>query len=134
MSTNKRPMPKWTKAPDQLVAYLEEIMGGHPGVELKKMFGYPVAFTNGQMACGVFQESLMMRLSYSDRKNFLEKYDTRLFEPMPGRPMKEYVLIPDTLINEAKLLRPWIEKSLAYVGSIPKKPKPKAKASKKKQE
>jgi hypothetical protein len=57
MSTSKRSMPKWTKAPDQLVAYFEEIMSGRPGVELKKMFGYPVAFTNGQMACGVFQES-----------------------------------------------------------------------------
>jgi TfoX/Sxy family transcriptional regulator of competence genes len=127
-------MPKWTKAPEKLVAFFEEIMGGCPGVELKKMFGYPVAFTNGQMACGVFQDSLMMRLSDSDRKTFLEKYDTKLFEPMPGRPMKEYVLIPATLMNETKQLKPWLEKSLAYAGSIPKKQKPKAKESKKKQE
>ena len=74
----------------------------------------------------------MMRLSDSDRKAFLEKYDTKLFEPMPGRPMKEYVLIPDTLMKESKQLRPWIERSLAYAGSLPKKQRPKDKDSNKK--
>ena len=45
----KRGMPKWTKAPDALVALFGDAIKGLPGVEARKMFGYPAAFVNGNM-------------------------------------------------------------------------------------
>ncbi len=73
------------------------------------------------MFLGVFQSNLFLRLSESDRKTFMEKYKTKLFEPMPGRPMKEYALVPETLLKTPKDLKEWIEKSRTYVSHLPAK-------------
>jgi len=45
------------------------------------------------------------------------------FEPMPGRVMREYVVVPKVLLNAPEQLHAWVEKSLAYVSSLPAKPK-----------
>lgn len=42
-------MPKWTKAPASLVAQFGRAVEPLPDVETRKMFGYPAAFTGGQM-------------------------------------------------------------------------------------
>jgi hypothetical protein len=49
------------------------------------------------------------------------------FEPMPGRVMKEYVVVPKEMTKSSDL-KTWIDKSLAYVSGLP----PKRKKSKKK--
>jgi hypothetical protein len=45
------------------------------------------------------------------------------FEPMSGRVMREYVVVPKVLLKAPGELRAWVEKSLAYVSSLPAKPK-----------
>jgi TfoX/Sxy family transcriptional regulator of competence genes len=122
MPSEKRAMPKWTKAPDTLVDQFNQLITGLPDTESKKMFGYPCAFSANQMFFGVFQSNLFLRLSESDRKTFIEKYKTNLFEPMPGRPMKEYALVPETLLKNPTDLKTWIKKSRMYVSQLPAKP------------
>jgi TfoX/Sxy family transcriptional regulator of competence genes len=77
------------------------------------------------MFMGVYQEDIFLRLSKSDRKEFLKLDLARLFEPMPGRPMQEYVILPPRLLKDPARLEKWIEKSLAYVSSLPPKGKKK---------
>ncbi len=49
-----------------------------------------------------------------------------LFEPMKGRPMREYVVLPKEILNSPAILEEWIKKSLDFVSSLPpKKPKKK---------
>ncbi len=122
MAKAKREMPKWTKAPDAMVALFNEMLRETPGAEIRKMFGYPVAFAASQMFCGLFQSSMMLRLSDSDRPAFMDRYASTLFEPMPGRPMREYVLVPDPLLRSPRELKGWILKSFAYASSLPAKP------------
>jgi len=129
MPSEKRTMPKWTKAPDTLVDQFNQLITGLPDTESRKMFGYPCAFSKNQMFFGVFQSNLFLRLSESDRKTFIEKYRTKLFEPMPGRPMKEYVLVPETLLNPPKDLKTWIEKGRTYASQLPAKPQKPKKAT-----
>jgi len=51
-----------------------------------------------------------------------------LFEPMPGRPMKEYVVVPPALADSAEV-DDWVRRSRAYAGQLPaKKPKARKKA------
>ncbi len=122
MPSEKRAMPKWTKAPDSLVDQFNQLIAGLPDTESRKMFGYPCAFSANQMFFGVFQSNLFLRLSESDRKTFIEKYKTKLFEPMSGRPMKEYALVPETLMTTPKDLKIWIAKGRTYVAQLPAKP------------
>jgi TfoX/Sxy family transcriptional regulator of competence genes len=124
-----REMPKFTKAPPDLVArFNDAIRPLMSEIEPRKMFGYPSAFIGGQMFTGLFQDRMHLRLSDADRAEFLKIDGAILFEPMPGRAMKEYVMVPPSILNSDEKLGAWLKKSAAYARSLPpkvKKPKKK---------
>ena len=101
-------MPKFTPAPEALKATFAKAIDGLPGIEPRKMFGYPCAFVNGQMFVGVFADRLMLRLSDADRAKFLKLPGAKPFEPMPGRVMKEYVEMPKEMLDSPAELKRWI--------------------------
>ncbi len=117
----KREMPKFTKAPEELVDSFTALLKDYKEIELRKMFGYPAGFISGQMCISLFQSNMIIRLKQSDRAQFIETYKTKLFEPMPNRPMKEYVVVPTDLIDKKQELKKWINKSIEYVGTLPAK-------------
>ena len=118
-----RPMPKFTPAPEAVVTLFHSAVEGLPEVELRKMFGYPCAFVHGQMLMGVFQDRIMLRLSEADRAKFLRQPGARPFEPMPGRPMREYVELPPEVMDSPAELKRWVKRGLAYVVTLPPKAK-----------
>lgn len=119
----KRIMPSFTKAPDDLVRTFENAMKDFPSADQRKMFGYPSAFINGNMFAGLFQEEMFLRLSDEDRASIRAQYGTSLFEPLPGRPMRGYVLVPRHVLNSPKLLKTWLAKGMEYTMSLPPKVK-----------
>ena len=109
-------------APKELVERFRTVMARFPEAERREMFGYPCAFANGQMVTGLFASSWMLRLPDDARAEMLRLEGARPFEPMPGKPMREYVVVPDAMVEDADALTPWLERSLAYVASLPPKP------------
>ena len=91
----------------------------------KQMFGYPSCVLRGNMFMALHEDSLILRLAEPDRAEFLGRYGAELFEPMPGRPMKEYVVVPPALAESAQV-DDWVRRSRAYAEQLPAK-KPKAK-------
>jgi hypothetical protein len=49
----------------------------------------------------------------------------KIFEPMPGRPMREYVAVPPQVMADKKKLATWVSRALDYGRSL----KPKSRAS-----
>jgi hypothetical protein len=45
------------------------------------------------------------------------------FEPMPGRPMRGYLAMPDELVADPVRRRRWLERGLAFVIGLPPKEK-----------
>ena len=45
----------------------------------------------------------------------------KTFEPMPGRPMKEYVVVPDAVVTNPAKLRAWVDQAYAYAKKLPAK-------------
>jgi TfoX/Sxy family transcriptional regulator of competence genes len=117
-------MPKFTPASEKTISLFQDLVKNLPEAEPRKMFGYPCAFVNGQMFVGVFQDRLMLRLSDEDRARFLKLPGAKLFEPMPGRPMREYVELTPAILNSDATLRRWIARGLDYAKSLPPKAKP----------
>jgi TfoX/Sxy family transcriptional regulator of competence genes len=113
----------WTKSSESLVNLFDEVLPDAPGVERRQMFGYPCAFVNGNMFMGLHQDNMILRLATDDREAFIATYGTELFDPMGGRPMKEYPVVPAAMFKDHALLREWIGKSLIYGSSLPKKEK-----------
>src|SRR3990172_802017 len=94
-----RPMSKWRPVPDKLKQVFEKAIQSFPEAEPRKVFGYPAAVVNGHMFAGLHQADLILRLSEADRANLLKCPGAKLFEPMPGRPMREYVVVPPAILK-----------------------------------
>ena len=87
---------KWIPAPPELVALFNAVLPVDPRVRPRMMFGYPCCFVSGHMFMGLFQDRMMVRLAPADRVELMAKGGT-IFEPMPGKPMKEYVVVPPSV-------------------------------------
>jgi TfoX/Sxy family transcriptional regulator of competence genes len=117
----------WTKASQALIDLFAESLPNAPGVEPRKMFGYPAAFVNGNMFAGVFQDAVFARLP-ADRWQSLERdHGARAFEPMRGRPMKDYLQLPDDIVSNESELADALMAAWRHTASLPPKiKKPKA--------
>jgi TfoX/Sxy family transcriptional regulator of competence genes len=120
--------PGWSKSPPELVEVFEAVFPGPPAVA-RPMFGYPAGFVNGNMFMSLHQEHMVLRLPDGPRAELLAAEGAGTFEPMAGRPMKEYVTVPASLLASPEELEPWVARALAYGASLPPKAaKDKAKA------
>ena len=116
-------MRKWKPAPREAVAAFETATSGLPGAEPRRMFGYSCVFAKGNMFAGLHEAGMVLRLPDEQRAEFLRLKAAKQFEPMLGRVMREYVVVPKVLLDSPGRLRAWVEKSLTYVSSLPAKPK-----------
>jgi len=117
-------MSKWKRPSPELTAYLADSLSDFD-CQTKKMFGSTVHFVNGNMMAGAFEDSIFLRLSEEDRERLLCEFDEATnFDPMDGRPMREYMLLPEALFDNRVELMIWLSRSYRFVSSLPvKKPK-----------
>ena len=120
--SGRRPMPAFTKPSPELAERFSAAVAALPSVDQKKMFGMPAAFTGGQMFTGLFGGDWFVRLPADGRRE-LEGLGGRPFEPMPGRGMKEYVVLPPSIREDAAALASWLDRSREYAASLPPKKK-----------
>jgi hypothetical protein len=98
----------------------------HPNAEVK---GNTIPYTslNGHMYSMLTKgDEVALKLPAVERKKFLEKYKTKLAEQY-GIVQKEFVVVPDSLLEKTDELRPYFDMSYHYVRSL----KPKATKKKK---
>jgi len=119
---------KIPKADNKLEELFKSILPDDPSITVRPMFGNLSAFVNGNMFSGIYGEDLFVRLSDGDRADLLKVKGASLFEPMKGRPMKEYVCVPKAWLETPAMLKPWIIRSLEWSSALP----PKKKTNKKK--
>ena len=118
----KRAAPVWRKSPEDLIALFQAALPDDPRIERRKMFGYPCAFVAGNLFTGLHQENVIVRLAERDRVAAIGK-GARLFEPMSGRPMREYIVLPESALANRGALAAWLQQGLNYAASLPPKAK-----------
>ena len=64
---DKPAMPTFSKAPAELVERFMSVMATRPAGSVRKMFGYPAAFVNGNLATGLHASSWFVRLTEARR-------------------------------------------------------------------
>lgn len=111
--------PKWRKSPADLIDLFVSVLPDAPNVERRQMFGYPCAFVNGNMFTGLHQEALIVRLSEEHRKRLIDEAGARQFEPIPGRPMREYVALPAAVLEDKQKLIDIIASAREFAASLP---------------
>jgi len=114
-------MPKWTPAPQEWIDAFDSALP--EGVERRKMFGYPAAFVNGNMAAGLHRDDLVLKLEEKDRASLM-KAGGKPFVVM-GRTMSAFVVAPSDFKNNPADLKKWLARSVAFAASMPAKAKKK---------
>lgn len=118
----------WKKSPPELISAFENARPDDPAVEARKMFGYPALFTNGRMLAGTYQDKVVVR--FGEDRSLAGSKTAKTFEPMPGRPMSGFVVVPEAVVKSPAKLREWIAHANAYAKTLPsKKPAPSGRAA-----
>ena len=102
-------------------ALFESMVPDDPRVTVRPMFGNVAAFVNGNMFMGLFGDELFVRLSEVERSELLAIEGASGFEPMKGRPMKEYVALPASWRDDATRVHSWVSRSLQWASQMSEK-------------
>jgi TfoX/Sxy family transcriptional regulator of competence genes len=118
---------KWEKATPELIAFFDRRMSA-VDCERRSMFGYPCCFLNNNMFAGVYKDVIIVRLPEKERVQALAEHKgIKIFEPVPGRVMKEYLALPEKIFRDKKIFDELVAQSIKYVSVLPKKEKKKKK-------
>jgi TfoX/Sxy family transcriptional regulator of competence genes len=117
------PAPRFPRPDVEAKAYFESLLPADPRLSVRPMFGNIAAFVNGQMCTGLFGNAVFVRLDDDSRTELLREDGAAVFEPMKGRPMKEYVQLPARWRDTPARGRSWVKRSLAWVATLPPKQK-----------
>jgi TfoX/Sxy family transcriptional regulator of competence genes len=97
-----------------------------PEIELrfKPMFGGIGGYADGRMFASLSDVGLALKLGEPARSELLKVRGAKALQYEAGAPpSKTYVVLPDAMLSERKVLQGWVAKSAAYVKSVaPKKP------------
>ncbi|HEV8421474.1 MAG TPA: TfoX/Sxy family protein [Actinomycetota bacterium] len=116
----KSAVPKMPKPDEESKAYFKSLVPERADVRVKPMFGQLAAFVNGNMFMGLYGAEVFVRLPDTDRQSLMT-VGGGPFEPMPGRPMREYIVLPSAWRDEPKRVRQWVDRSLTWAQGLPPK-------------
>jgi len=102
-------------------ALLRSLLPAGKEISVRPMFGNLAAFVGGNMSVGLYGDDLFVRLSDSDRAELLENEGATVFEPMKGRQMKEYIVVPRSWKRDPAKIKPWVTKSFEWSSRLPAK-------------
>lgn len=119
-------MPKPTQETKDFFA---SIVPEHPDVAIRPMFGQLSAVVRGNMFMGIFGEDVLVRLPEEDRATVIAA-GGNVFEPMAGRPMREYVVLPERWRGDRRRIEEWAARALDHAEELPPKKAKAAPASK----
>ena len=103
-----------------LAQRIREVLGERPGLVEKKMFGGIGFMLQGNMACGVLKDELIVRVGPERYKEALTKPHTRPFD-FTGRPMKGWVMVTSDGYESDDDLKGWVQQGVDFVLSLPAK-------------
>ena len=105
---------------EDLAKRIRAHLGRLRGLEEKTMFGGIGFLVNGNMACGVHGDSLIVRLGTAAYEAALKRPHVRVFD-MTGRPMKGWITVSAPGYSTDSALSKWLDQSIEFARSLPPK-------------
>ena len=105
---------------EQLANRVRAVAKVRPTVTEKKMFGGLAFMLNGNMFCGITDDSLMARIGPDHYAAALAKPHVRVMD-FTGRVMKGYVYVDPAGLATDQDLHYWVELCAEYVLTLPPK-------------
>jgi len=99
---------------------IRQVLGGLAGLTDRKMFGGIGFLVNGNMACGVHKDALIVRVGPEGYEKALAGPRTRPFD-ITGRPMKGWVMVDREGYGSDEALRGWVRQGVDFALTLPPK-------------
>ena len=93
---------------------------GGVSFEEKKMFGGLGFLLNGNMACGVNKDNMIVRVDPEKQNTLLKKPHAKPFD-LTGKPMKGWLVVEADGVKTDKELNTWVKKGVEFVSTLPPK-------------
>ncbi|MBT3368644.1 MAG: TfoX/Sxy family protein [Nitrospina sp.] len=103
-----------------LAQRVTELLEEKAGFNEKKMFGGICYLLNGNMACGVLNDDIIVRVGPEQYEGSLKLPHTREFD-FTGRPMKGWVMVSQEGQESDEDLAVWVRKGVNFALSLPPK-------------
>ncbi|MEZ4769887.1 MAG: TfoX/Sxy family protein [Caldilineales bacterium] len=103
-----------------LAQRVREVLADEAGLTEKRMFGGIAFMLDGNMACGVSGDELMLRVGTDGFDALLSEPGVRIFD-MSGRPMKGWLLVSAGATAEDDDLAGWVRRGVTFARSLPPK-------------
>ena len=103
-----------------LAERLREVLVDVPDVTEKKMFGGLCLLVQGNMCCGIVDETLMVRVGPDQYETCLTIPHTREMD-FTGKPLKGLIYVDPEGIAEDEDLTSWVDRCMTFIGSLPPK-------------
>ena len=103
-----------------LAQRVREIVEEEPGYDEKKMFGGICFLIDGNMACGILHDDIIIRVGIDNYEESLRLPNTRIFD-ITGKPMRGWVLVSSEGHESDEDLTEWVKRGIKYARSLPPK-------------
>jgi hypothetical protein len=103
-----------------LEARMDEIMEEWERYEKKRMFGGTCYLKGGNMAFGIWKDSLIVRCGTARHKECLSRRHTKAFD-VTGKPMSGWVIVAPPGFEEDLELEKWMRIGDDYSSTLPSK-------------
>lgn len=105
---------------EELAERVRDAIDGRPGIVERKMFGGIAWMLNGNMACGVLDEDLIVRLERDEAEAALAEEHVAPME-FTGRPMRGFAVVESPAIADPEDLGRWVDAAADFAESLPPK-------------
>jgi TfoX/Sxy family transcriptional regulator of competence genes len=102
-----------------LAERVREVLSDYP-VDEKKMFGGLAFMVQGNMACGLISDELLIRVGADNYEKTLAMPHTRKMD-FTGKPMKGFIMVEAEGYEDDTALAKWLKQGLDYARSLPEK-------------
>lgn len=113
--------PSFRPSPAATLTLFQKACAAIPEVQVRKMFGYPCGFVNRYMTVGVYEDRIFVRLPPESQSTALPLAGAHYLEPMPGRPMRDYVVLAPRICSTPKVLIAWFRQAVDGARQLPPK-------------
>jgi TfoX/Sxy family transcriptional regulator of competence genes len=105
-----------------LAARIRALISKNKNLEEKKMFGGVGFLINGNLACGVNKNDMILRVAPDQYDALSRSAYTRVFD-LSGKPMKGWLVVEPAGMKSEAQLKAWVSKGIVFAKTLPAKKK-----------
>ena len=118
----------WKKPTAEQMQQFDASLPDDPRMKRAMMFGLPHGKVGDHMFAGRHGTGVTVRVPPEDKDKLLAQGCT-IFEPFPGKQMKDWILLSPAIAGDARALSRWVRRAFDHTASLPPKGKSKAKTA-----